>query len=243
MYTRDRILSADETAEPYGHTAELLLDNADGELTGSDLRGYDAVIGWGAITSVGEEYLDSPPLTVVRQELLSERGVLTCRLLCQGVPDGLAEDRASESYVPTASDTTTVQLLINAVLSGSLPCYAHCAPVACQWDDADALAATYRPRDGFRIYTNGSRLAAVRRLLDFTGCAMRVEADGKLHFRQPVTTGETYDHEFSLASGSHAFLQKAGRRALVVPNRIVVRTPEDWAIPYSARLRMLRATR
>jgi hypothetical protein len=232
-YMRGRIHSTEEQLEPYSHTAEVLLDNADGEFTSRDLRGYRVVIGWGAVTTAGEEYLDSPPLTVLRQELLSERGTLTCRLLCQGIPDGLAEDRASESYAPDASDTTAVQSLINAILSGSLPCYSHCESVPCAWDSADTLATGYRPRDGFRVYVNGSRLAAVRKLLDFTACAVRVEADGKLHFFQPVTSGETYDHEFSLASGSHAFLQKAGRQALVIPNRIVVRTPEDWPIAYS----------
>jgi len=230
---RGRILSTEEQLEPYSHTAEVLLDNSDGEFTSKDLRGYRVVIGWGAVTAAGDEYLDSPPLTVIRQELLSERGVLTCRLLCQGVVDGLAEDRASESYAPDASDTTTVQSLINSILSGTLPCYAHCAPIECVWDDADVLATSYKPRDGFRVYTNGSRLAAVRKLLDFTTCAMRVEFDGSVHFFQPVTSGTTYDHEFSLAAGAHAFLQKAGSQALVIPNRIVVRTPEDWPIAYS----------
>jgi len=232
-YTRERILSAEERQEPYSHTAEVVLDNVDGEFTSKDLRGYRVVIGWGAATVVGDEYLDSPPLIVLRQELLSECGMLTCRLLCQGIPEGLAEDRASESYAPAATDTTTVQSLINAILSGSLPCYSHCENVPCAWDSADTLVTGYKPRDGFRVYVNGSRLAALRKLLDFTACAMRVESDGKLHFFQPVTSGEAYDHEFSLASGSHAFLQKAGQQSLVIPNRIVVRTPEDWAIGYS----------
>ncbi len=232
-YVRGRLLAAEETVEPYRHTAALLLDNSDGEFTARDLRGYRAVIGWGAVTAVGDEYLDSPPLTVVSQQLASEQGVLTCRLECQGIPDVLAEDRASEAYAPDAADTTTLQTLINSILSGSLSCYSHCAPVACEWDDADTLATSYKPRDGFRVYTNGSRLAALRRLLDFTTCAVRVEADGKLHFFQPVTSGTTYDHEFSLASGAHAFLQKAGTHTLVIPNRIEVRTPEDWAIAYT----------
>jgi hypothetical protein len=232
-YDRARILAVEETMEPYTHTAEVLLDNADGEFTSADLRGYGLVIGWGAVTSAGVEYLDSPPLTVLRQELLSERGALTCRLVCQGVPDGLAEDRAAESYAPDATDATVVQSLINSILSASLSCYGHCGGVAYSWDGADTLATTYRPRDGFRVYTNGSRLAAVRWLLDFTGCAMRVEPDGKLHFFVPVTSGTAYDHEFSLGEGAHAFLQKAGRRTLVIPNRIVVRTPEDWPIPYT----------
>ena len=231
--TRSRILAAQEEAEPYTHSAELMLDNSDGEFTSRDLRGYRAVIGWGALTRAGEEYLDSPPLTVIRQELASERGTLTCRLVCQGIPDGLAEDRASEAHMPDVADTTTLQSVINSVLAGSLPCYGHCDSIPYQWDGTDSLATGYKPRDGFRVYTNGARLAALRRLLELTTCAMRVEADGALHFFTPVTSGGTYDHEFSLAAGAHAFLQKAGRQALVIPNRIVVRTPEDWAIGYS----------
>jgi len=232
-YNLSRILAAEEVMEPYTHTAELLLDNSDGELTVQDFRGYQVVLGWGAVTSASDEYSDSPPLTIIRQELVSEQGTLTCRLLCIGIPDRLGEDRASQAYAPDSADTTTLQSLVNAILAGSPACYAHCASVPYQWDSADALATGYKPRDGFRVYRNGSRLAAVRKLLDFTGCAMRVESDGKVHFFQPVTSGETYDHEFSLAAGAHAFLQKAGRQTLVVPNRIVVTTPEDWATAYT----------
>ncbi|MCK9355814.1 MAG: hypothetical protein M0R22_01510, partial [Dehalococcoidia bacterium] len=43
-YGRSRILSAEETMEPYSHVGELLLDNADGELTSRDLRGYRLTI-------------------------------------------------------------------------------------------------------------------------------------------------------------------------------------------------------
>ncbi len=232
-YTRSRVLMADEIIEPYSHTAELLLDNLGGIFTSKDLRGYHVVIGWGAVSTAGQEHRDSPPLTVIRQELASEQGRLTCRLLCQGVPDGLVEDRASASYVPGATDTGTVQSLISAILSASLSCYSHCSGVPCVWDSPDALATGYKPRDGFRVYTNGSRLAAVRRLLDFTTCTMRVEADGMLHLFQPVTSGAAYQHEFSLASGSHAFLEKSGQQTLVIPNRIVVRTPEDWPIGFT----------
>ncbi|MCK5213637.1 MAG: hypothetical protein KAQ74_06875, partial [Dehalococcoidia bacterium] len=95
------------------------------------------------------------------------------------------------------------------------------------------LATGYKPRDGFRVYTNGSRLAAVRRLLEFTNCVMRAEEDGKLHFFPPTTTGTAYDHEFSLAAGSHAFFQKAGRQTLVIPNKVEVTTPEDYAVTVS----------
>jgi len=234
-YTYDRtgILSADELQEPYSHTAELVLDNADGEFTSKDLRGYQAVIGWGAVTFAGFEYCDSPPLRVVRQELVSEQGKLTCRLVCIGIPDQLAEDRASGAYVPDTSDSTVLQSLISSILAGTLSCYSHCSALSCQWDATDSLATTYKPKDGFRVYTNGSRLAALRRLLDFTNCVMRVEDDGKLHLFVPTTSGTSYDHEFSLAAGSHAFFQKAGRRTLVIPNRVEVHSPEDAAVSVS----------
>ncbi|MCK5585510.1 hypothetical protein KAJ02_05510, partial [Candidatus Bipolaricaulota bacterium] len=227
-YSQSRVLSAEEMQEPYSHTADILLDNADGEFISKDLRGYQAVVGWGTVTSVGSEYCDSPPLRIIRQELMSDEGTLTCRLSCIGIPDQLTEDRASESYAPDAADTTVLQSMVNAVLSGSLSPYSHCASVPYQWDGTDALATGYKPRDGFRVYTNGSRLAAVRRLLEFTNCVMRAEEDGKLHFFPPTTTGTAYDHEFSLAAGSHAFFQKAGRQTLVIPNKVEVTTPEDY---------------
>jgi len=232
-FIHGRILSVEEVREPYTHTAGIVLDNADGALGATDLRGCEVVIGWGAVTSAGEEYCDSPPLRVVRQELVSGEGLLTCRLTCLGVPDQLAEDRASGSYVPAADDTTVLQSLINSILAATLVPYLHCDGIDYVWDDTDALATGYRPRDGFRVYTNGSRLAAVRRLLDFTCCVMRVEADGRLHFFEPTTGGAAFDHVFSLAAGSHAFLQKIGRQTLVIPNRIEVMTPEDAPVSYS----------
>ncbi len=227
-YALTRLLAADEVQEPYSHTAELVLDNSDGEFTARDLRGYQAVIGWGAVSSAGAEYCDGPPLRVIRQELVSEEGKLTCRLLCIGIPEQLAEDRASDAYVSESTDTTTVQGVVNAILAATMSCYTHCDAVPYQWDSTDSMATSYKPRDGFRVYTNGSRLAGIRRLLDFTTCVMRVEDDGKVHLFTPTTTGTTYDQEFSLAAGSHAFFQKAGRQTLVIPNRVIAHNPEDW---------------
>jgi len=232
-FDQSRVLAAEETREPYRHAAEFLLHNADGALNATDLRGFRAIIGWGAQTATGAEYVYSPPLTVMRHETISEPGLLACRLLCHGLPEGLAEDRASGAYRPDSGSTETVKTLIEQVLSAALPCYGHCAATPYAWDGTDALATSYRPRDGFRVYLNGSRLAAVRRLLDFTTCAMRVEPDGKLRLFPVAAAGGAVAHEFSLASGGHAFLRRSGGRTLVLPNRVIVRTPEDWPVMYT----------
>ena len=64
-------------------------------------------------------------------------------------------------------------------------------------DSVDALINTYQPQDGFRIYKNGSRLAALRRLIEYTGCAIRWGADGNLHVFTPTTSGIVFDYQYS----------------------------------------------
>ena len=96
------------------------------------------------------------------------------------------------------------------------------------WEDGyDTLADTYKPKDGFRIPVNGSRLASLRRVLGYTANVIRYRADGKLYILKPTMDGEVYNSEYGLESG-HTFFAKAYRKTLVIPNRIVVKSnPND----------------
>jgi len=89
------ILSIKHTEDPYTHKAEAVLDNSGGAFTGNDYKGWQVVISYGAVTPSGDEYSGCALLWVVHQELYSARGKLVCRLLMSGIPDMLAEDRAS----------------------------------------------------------------------------------------------------------------------------------------------------
>jgi len=234
-YTRDRILDINHPEEPYSQRAELVLDNSDKALKDIDLKGFKGVISYGAISSAGEEYSATAPLWVIAQRLNSvwPSGKLDCVLSLVGIPNLMSEDKASESYMPDEDDTKTVKTLINQILGATLACYSHCIAYEVVWEDGyDSLADTYKPKDSFRIYVGGSRLASFRRLLDYTGNVARVEADGKWHIFKPTTTGSVYNYEYSLESG-HTFFSKAYRKTLVIPNRIVVKSQPDDDPQYS----------
>ena len=227
-YGNERILPSEHDEEMYSHRAKIVLDNGDKALNDIDLKGYDAVISYGVVTKAGEEYSATAPLSVIDQTFTSDPNNLTCILELEGMPNLMAQDEASESYVPTSEATETVKDLVNAIVGGSLAPFAHTKAFEVVWDEGyDTLADTFKPRDSFRVYTSGSRLAALRRVLDFTANVPRFEADGKLHLLQPVTTGVVFDSEYSLQRGSHAFFSKAYRDSLVFPNRIVISSQPD----------------
>ena len=230
------ILSIKHTEDPYTHKAEAVLDNSGGAFTGNDYKGWQAVISYGAVTHSGDEYSDTTPLWVIAQELYSARGKLVCRLLMSGIPDMLAEDRASGAYMPADTDIKTVKDLVREILGDSgvtmLTCFNHCQPYGVDFDSEDSLIDSYQPKDGLRIYMNGSRLSALKRLLDYTGCVMRFGGDGNVHILQPVTGGTVYDYEYSLANG-HTFFSKAYRNSLVIPNYVIARSHPGDSPQYS----------
>lgn len=234
-YDRDRIVDLDRVEEIYSHKAEIVLDNSDKSLTDLGLKGFQGVTSFGAITGEGNEYCARAPLWVIDQRLESSPGGLTCTLSLVGIPNLLAEDKASVNYTPDEDDTKTVKELVNQLLGATLEGFTLCQAYEVVWDAGyDILADTYKPKDGFRIYVGGNRLAQLRRLLDYTGNVPRFEADGKIHILKPVTTGVSYDYEYYRAVESgHPFWAKAYRKALVIPNYIVVQSYENDDPQYS----------
>jgi len=235
-YSKSRIPDINHSEEPYSHKAELLLNNSDGALTDIDLQGFQGVISYGAITTAGEEYEAAAFLWVIAQKFNSSPGKLDCLLSLVGIPNLMAEDRASANYIPASDDTKKVKDLIREIAGDTgvthLACFNHTTSYDVVFDSEDGLIDSYQPKDSFRIYINGSRLAALRRLLDYTGCVARFRADGKIHILEPTTSGDTYDYEYSLASG-HTFFSKAYKKTLVVPNYIVVQSKPDDDPSYS----------
>jgi hypothetical protein len=222
-YGNERILPSKHDEEMYSHKATIVLDNSDHELDDIDLKGYDAVISYG----FNGEYSATAPLSVTDQQFDSDPNKLICTLELQGMPNLMAQDEASESYIPEADAEETVKDLVDAIVKAELTPFTHCHAFEITWDAGyDTLADTYKPADGFRIYVGGTRLAAIRRLLDYTGNVPRFQSDG-LHILKPVIEGTIYDSEYALGKGYHNFFSKAYRNTLVFPNRVVVTSRPD----------------
>lgn len=233
-YDVERILPSAHDEEPYSHRATIVLSNHDQALNDIDLKGYKGILSYGAITTIGEEYSATAPVWVIDQQFDSNPNKLTCTLELVGAFNLMADDEASANYIPDADDTKTVKELVNAILGATLAPFTLCKAFEVAWDTGyDALADTYKPKGGFRIYTGGKRLAALRRVLDYTSNVARWEEDGKVHIIKPVTTGVVYDYEYSLERGDHKFFSKAYRNSLTIPNKIYIKSYDDDDPQYS----------
>jgi hypothetical protein len=133
-----------------------------------------------------------------------------------------------EGYLPSESNTLTVKMIIEQLLMqpDTITSFSHCKAYNVVWDadeTQDPLLA-YVPGAGFRVYPGGTRMAALRRLLDRTDCALKF-TDGDVHIFLPKTGEDApLDYEYSLAKGAHTFFVKTYRDRLVNPNYIVVRS-------------------
>ncbi len=236
-YSTERITIIEQLEEQFRHRATIQLDNADNYLDDYNYNGYTATIYDGLITKEGAKYSNSAPMTVISQKYESSEGRLVCVLDLRGIPDMLIDDHASDNYLPDDEDTKTVKDLIREIAGDTgvthLSVFNHCTKYDVIFDSEDDLIDSYVPKSGFRIYDNGNRLAALKRLLDYTHCVMRFGSDGKLHILVPTTTGTTYDSEYSLAYGQHSFFSKAYRQSIVIPNYITVKSLADDDPQYS----------
>lgn len=227
-YTRTRVLSISHTEEPFTQKADIILNNNDGALTALNFEHYQAVISYGMNTSAGEEYSACAPLRVRSQELHSGRGVLKCILHCVGLPDQLGEDKAISSITYPDTDSSTIQTHLNAVIQSNTPPFSAYPVLTVSYDSTDSLIGSFQPKDYYRIDENSTRLDKIQELLGYTGCKLRVEADGAFHILTPVTSGTAYSYEYTFGVlGDHTFLDKTVRNRFINPNREIVVSHSD----------------
>jgi len=119
----------------------------------------------------------------------------------------------------------TLKDLLTGVLDGTFESYDDCTGYTLSYDSEDDIIDDITPGRDFRIPVNGSRVESAKRLLDYTYCVMRAEDDEKIHIFQPTISGAVYDYEYAL--DSHVFLAKRQSNTIVIPNYIIVRSPED----------------
>ena len=197
------------------------------------VRVVDEGVTWEMDGNDGDEYSRAAPLRVRVQELHSGRGILRVILRCEGIFNQMAEDNAGPDYTQDADDTNTVKTLITAIVDATLDTYTGYTSFNATYDSEDNIIDTFVPKDYFKVPLNANRLSKVEELLAYTGVKKRAEADGKVHFLDPVTTGATYAYEYKFnVSGDHTFWNKTIRLRFVNPNKEIVKSHPDHTPQY-----------
>ena len=220
-----RIVAMEHKEMAFAANATIVLDNRDKYFSTLSLYGYTATISWGLKTSAGLEYSAAAPLQVVVQNLDSSPGRLYCSLFCLGEMSLLAEDKADTTLLPT---TQTLNDLIEDTLDATLASYIEAngyKAYTVNWDTGydDGLIDSFVPEESVRVAIGTSRLAFIRRCIDFTNDVIRYEADGKFHILLPTTSGDTYDYEYEYPLlDEHVFVSKTQMARLTSPNWVYV---------------------
>ncbi len=221
--TTTRLLSVRHTEQTSSHTAEVLVQNANGALTALNLLGYIGVLSYGYTTNYGDLYRARAPLKVIAKELYSSPGNLSCHLSLIGIPDQMALTTTTTKYRCPVNDGRTVKTLITQLMDGTLVAFGN-SGITIDWDSEDSIIDVFTPNDLFGIQPNDNLLAKVDELLAFTGCVRRFPADGHMHvflpkagvtwvantayklsnYAQPTTPNDNFTYKCTTAGTSHA---------------------------------------
>lgn len=182
-------------------TAELTVENRDGNLTALDLIGYQALIEYGYQTSAGDEYQGSDVLKCISQGFVSGYGEQLVIFGLAGRGNQMAEDRASSAYEPDSANKDTVKTIVTAIVTATMPPFNHCEVLTLTWEltayQEDELANVFKPADFLRVHKDQSRLEVLKDVLSNTGLDGRFEGDGALHifqtFARPWTAATGID--------------------------------------------------
>ena len=234
----NRLLDVRHPETEWSQTAQIVVDNRDGNLTALALEGYKGVISYGYTTSDGDEYSAASPLTVISQKADRMASELTMSFSLAGLFNMMGEDKASVAYTPDDSNTDTVKTILDAVTGATLACFNHTEAHTITYDTGydDGIIDTFIPADYFSVGLNESKLSVIKKLLRLTKCKTRVSNDSgtaTIHIFQPTITGESYDYEYNDAVTGHNFFDKSVRKRLVIPNKVTVSNHPDHEDTYT----------
>lgn len=169
-------------------SADITVENREGNLTALDLIGYKAVIEFGYKTSAGDEYQGTFSGKCIAQHFKSGFGDLLVVFSVAGKANQMQDDEASSAYEPESDNNDTVKIIVTAIVGATMPCFNHTEAFTLTWEltagQESDLANAFKPADFLRVHKNQSRLAVLKDVLDFTGLDGRFEGDGALHIFQ-----------------------------------------------------------
>ena len=99
---------------------------------------------------------------------------------------------SAPTWPTTIGGTVTDGTVVWTNQGVELTVYSHATAYTPSFDSEDSLLDVFMPKDAFRIYLDGSRLEAIKGLLEYTRCVMLVKADGQIHIFVPTISGQTW---------------------------------------------------
>ncbi len=244
LSSTNRVLNLSHIEQEWAHSANVLVDNRDTNLTALDLEGYVGVISYGFNDHTqGDEYSATAPLTVISQKndtLLGRGSELTTSFNLAGLFNLWGEQEATENYTPDRINSDTVKTIMDAIAGATLTCFNTFPSHTITYDSGydDDIINAFKPADDFTVTKGETRLSAFKKVLAYTKDKARVENDSgtaTIHIFQPLITGESYDEEYNdiLSTSNHNFYSKSVRERLVLPNKVIVMNHPDHDDSYT----------
>ena len=170
----DRVVSIEHNEQAYSGDATIILQNEDGEVP--DLRGCAVDIGWGDVTTSGNEYVDSPTMWVVSQTETTSPGVLSSKLVLWDIWNIIAAipidhvGDAPDFYFQWEGDTTPFDIMYGLFAAVSVP--------LSDYSDDDGITDTMTPWFDVNAPAYETYQGALRRIIQVTKKYIRIVTVG-----------------------------------------------------------------
>jgi len=191
--TTNRILDLKHPQSEYSQTAQIVVDNREGNLTALALEGWKGIISYGYVAT----YSATAPLTVIAQKTDTMQGDLLTTLSLAGLFNMWGEQKATEAYSPDEINTDTVKTILDAIASHSMTCFGSYPVHTITYDTGydDGIINVFKPADAFSVAKGESRLSAFKKAMAYLKCKCRVQNDSSvatIHIYFPILTGDTW---------------------------------------------------
>ena len=232
--TPNRILELSHKEQEWSQTAQITVDNRDGNLTALSLEGYTGPISYG----YGANYSAAAPLTVIAQKADSLQRDQVTTFSLAGLFNLWAEQEATEAYTPDEINTDTIKTIMDAIAGATMTCFGSYPAHTITYDSGydDSIINAFTPNDHFSVAKGESRLSAYQKAIRYTKCKSRVENDAgvaTIHVFQHETSSYDYEYKDAIDPANHNFFDKSVRSRLVLPNKVVVRNHPDHDDSYT----------
>ena len=218
-----RILLIDHSEEQYNDYAIIVLRNND--RTVPNMIGYWTEIGYGYVTTTGNEYVGDgtntpgvPRLWIKHQQLVSAGGRLYTILELEGMMAKAGETVMRKGNPPYYDDLPYTATVVYDILSAVLTDLGFTLSALGTQDDN--IINAYDPVLNINGDPFETALAIIERCMRMTKCYLRPKSGLAFEIRYPQTTDEVNESYYSAAP--YYFISHTERTSLIIPNHYIV---------------------